>query len=67
MGYGSTAVSRTPAKPMASHPPRPNVRVAELGKPPDNGQIADLPVLTPRRLRLAVDWLLRSQVLWRVK
>ena len=35
--------------------PRPNVR------------LADLPVLTPRRLRLAVDWLLRSQVLWRVK
>ena len=48
-------------------PPRPNLRLEDLMTPPDHGQIADLPVLTPRRLRLAVDWLLRSQVLWRVK
>lgn len=67
MAYGSTAVSRTPAGPMASHPPRPNVRLADLMTPPDHDQIADLPVRTPRRLRLAVEWLLRSRVLWRVK
>mgnify|MGYP001569789065 CR=1 FL=1 len=36
--------------------PRPNLRLAELPARP-----------APSRLRLTVDWLLRSHVLWRVK